>query len=480
MSKKIFMIAVTDKENSLNRKYTESILEFLKRASEFKYDYIIDIHYQLPVQSLHKSINKALTDANHYEGFIVLLDCLEKETYNPNVMFELGAIFYLNKPFVVLSSPREETFPFDINDLNIISIPNEIIQYIKDYPEENTYEHFFKRPTVENERAVVQEFLYKIYAQYNASLEDQYSRETGSTNASIENILQGINDIKAMVSNTAEYIDGEKNAFKALTDAVRHAKNSLRTTRFANESIVKEDTIDSKLDFMDSLYDVSKNLKGNFHRIICNNHPAKWKDIYNILFFGGNGLKVYIRKNDFSIHFEIVVIDKKVAFIHFYQPDRGEAKVGFNQDEEKINSTLKIQGDSICQKLANVFDRLHHRDFLEESPKNPSRTLLGIPTQDNDLEEKYANFGYFMVDNEIPEYYDSSENSKRRSYIIKEFKDAFVNWRIEDPDDKVNMVAGIALIEGTDRFIEEMKNNYRLDNKEFRNAKEQYEKYRNN
>lgn len=42
------------------------------------------------------------------------------------------------------------------------------------------------------------------------------------------------------------------------------------------------------------------------------------------------------------------------------------------------------------------------------------------------------------------------------------------------------MVAGIALIEGTDRFIEEMKNNYRLDNKEFRDAKKQYEKYRNN
>lgn len=29
MSKKIFMIAVTDEENSLNRKYTESILELL-------------------------------------------------------------------------------------------------------------------------------------------------------------------------------------------------------------------------------------------------------------------------------------------------------------------------------------------------------------------------------------------------------------------------------------------------------------------
>lgn len=56
---------------------------------------------------------------------------------------------------------------------------------------------------------------------------------------------------------------------------------------------------------MELLYDLSKELGDEFYRIISNNHPAKLQDIYNILFFGGNEAKVFVRKHDFSIHFEL-------------------------------------------------------------------------------------------------------------------------------------------------------------------------------
>lgn len=478
MSKKIFMIAVTDKEDSLNRKYTESIFELFTRASSFVKEYKIDVHYKLPVHNLRNSLKYVLTSGN-YDGFIVLLDSLEGAVYNPNVMLEFGSIFYSNKPFVVISSHGKEDLPYDMQDINILDIPKEIVEYIKSCHNNplmnvNIYNRFYEEHQVDNEKAKVQQFLENVYNQYNTSLKEHDIERNKIRNITLEDIFQEVADIKNLVSNTAEYIDGEAAAFRALKEAVDHAKFSLRTTRFANESIVKKDSIQAKADFMRSLYDISRKLKSNFYRIICNNNPAKWKDIYNILFHGENGVKVYVRKCNFSIHFELVVIDEKVAFIHFYQTDKRNMNKESENKVETLESTLKIRGTTICEKLSNIFDRLHHRNVQNG---DPSRTLLGIPVCDN-LEDKYKNCGSFELDSSIrPMYID--DGNERREHIINMFKDAFINWEIDD-NDKINMVVGIALIEGTDRFIEEMKNNYRLNNEEFRNAKEQYEKYRNN
>ena len=41
---------------------------------------------------------------------------------------------------------------------------------------------------------------------------------------------------------TAEYISGEREAFEELAREVRKAKHSLRTTRFANQSIIATET----------------------------------------------------------------------------------------------------------------------------------------------------------------------------------------------------------------------------------------------
>lgn len=55
------------------------------------------------------------------------------------------------------------------------------------------------------------------------------------------------------------------------------------------------------------------------------------------------------------------------------------------------------------------------------------------------------------------------------------FKDAFSKWNINDFHDKVIMVSGIALVEGNDRFIQEMKDSYRINENEFKEAKRLYE-----
>ncbi len=477
MADKIFMIGVTDKEGSLNRKYSDGILSLLSTQPPFVDDYTIEIHYRLPGENLHKSLNKALT-GDEYEGFIVLLDCLEGSVCNPNVMFEFGAIYYLNKPFVVISSHSSDYFPFDVNDLRIIDIPVEITEYIISCHKENENKrinmqsYFYTGTEHIKERARINSFLCNVHQQYLTVLDKK--RNEIAEIIDYRNIMQGINEIKKLISNTAEYIDGEGPAFNALQEAVSHAESSLRTSRFANESIVKEESIEEQKSFMKSLYKMSDKLGGKLERIICNNHPVKWNDIYNILFFGGNGAKVYVRKHDYSIHFEIVVIDEKIAFIHFYQADREKKGGKSGKEVEKIKSTLKIQGSSICQKMANIFDRLHHRDFLNTPPVDPSRTLLGIPVQDSEWREECAEYGCFVVGKDIPAYSEYSNNPERRKGIIKMFKDAFLNWNIGD-NDKIIMAAGISLVEGSDRFLEEMKENNRLNNKEFNEARKLYE-----
>ena len=250
--------------------------------------------------------------------------------------------------------------------------------------------------------------------------------------------------ITNFVSNTAEYIDGEAAAFSALSEAVDKAKYSLRTSRFANESIVKEPTREQEA-FMNSLYRASKKLKESAIRIICNNNPCKWQDIYNILFYGGNGSRVYVRKADFSIHFELVIIDESVTFIHFYQQVHSNVSGrGIdNRQIEKLNSTLKIQGSSICQKFARIYDRLHHRDVESGEFLDPSRTLLGIDIDgfDPNQPDTPKELGYFVIDIDRP-----ISISAKHQMIMEMFKRAFATWNL-GAKDKSNMAAGIALLE---------------------------------
>lgn len=475
-TKKLFLIGVTDDSGSKNRIYTDCILDLLSSMEPFSGEYTIEPHYKLPKEDLYLSLDKALR-GEKYEGYIVITDCLEGETWNPNVMYEFGAIRYMNSPYVLITSQPEANLPFDIRPLSTVKVPQTLIDYV-DYcfqnnisPDTNNY---FTEQNIESELLnEIRVFVNKVYEDYKESFKARIGERLGDLGDNSNTLLKEVREIKLLLSNTAEYIDGEKAAFKALQEAVNSAKFSLRTTRFANESIVAQKSTKEQTGFMESLYEKSGILNKNFDRIICNNHPAKWNDIYNILFYGGNSSKVYVRKHTYSIHFELVVIDEEMAFIHFYQTDNERKSGDAHNEVEKLNSTLKIKGRSICQKLANIFDRLHHRDFENEYPSEPSRTLLGLPTKESDWDKKYALYGRFVVDNAVPRYSPYQKNLERRNVIIKMFKDAFQNWIFEDDaEDKINMAAGIALVEGSDKFLNKMKEINRLNDDEYNKAME--------
>ena len=479
------MISVIDKEGSLNRRYANTLLWLLNSHSDFSKKYKIALHNSTDNTDLYKSLDEAI-QKDVYDGYIILLDCIDETNglFNPNVMFEFGAIKNLDKPFAVMAVNRDESkFPFDVRNLNIGFIPNIIKNYIKNnYDSEVTYDvRSWFNQLEETEKTEILDFFSEDYNKFDKLLKKK-EKETKARNdlnkvlvqltESHHDLKNEIQKITNFVSNTAEYIDGEAAAFSSLSEAVKKAQYSLRTSRFANQSIVKDPTREQDA-FMNSLYAVSQKLGEKAVRIICNNNPSKWQDIYNILFYGGKGSRVYVRKADFSIHFEMVVIDELVAFIHFYQQvhanvlDRGAD----NQQIEKLNSTLKIQGSSICQKFAKIYDRLHHRDVENGSLCDPSRTLLGIDIDNyehSDVKEDEKQIGYFVIDN------DKINIAAKHRLIIGKFKDAFETWKI-GARDKINMATGIALLENSKKYIEEVHATGLLSDEEYNRAIQLFE-----
>ena len=479
--KSLFLISVIDNENTLNRYYSDMILGLIKSCPEFTTDYNIKRHDSIPAENLYDSLNEAIK-GSVYEGYLIILDTLDttRGIFNPNVMFEYGAIYNLGKPFASMASAKNapSTWPFDVKSLNTTIIPNIVTDYVIQCAEKKQPPNpqAWLLALDDQPQAEVNAFLLKLKNNYNRSLTlkqeslvyvDRIEGALTALTQSHEHLNIQIQDLVNSFSSTARFIDGEREAFLALTDAIKTAQYSLRTTRFANQSIVQKPTRAQKM-FMEALYDKSKELKSQFTRIICNNHPTKWLDIFDILWLGGKGSRVYVRKNDFSIHFELVVIDNRIAFIHFYQQDNSATG---RSGVEKINSTLRIEGRDTCMSFSKIFDRLHHRDFENDSPTDPSRTLLGL--HPNTTPKPGAgNIGYF----EIPEN-STIEDRHRSQEIIRQFKHAYQNWDIADSD-RVNMSVGISLIEGKPDFLNEMLSEGRLTKEQHETALDLYVKNR--
>lgn len=234
---------------------------------------------------------------------------------------------------------------------------------------------------------------------------------------------------------------------------VRKAKHSLRTTRFANQSIVATEPKPFYDDFMDAIYVASKNVD-ECYRIVCNNNYLKWHDIYEVLRNSDCKMKVFVRKKEYSINFELVIIDEVVAFIHFYQTNRSGDKDNESSNKrydfinQQIKSTLKITGSSVCKELTRIFDRLHHRDFDEKNQASDlSRTLLGVDNIAH-LSDDERKRGYFTL--EGCTFSDDTRGIRRKENIIKEkLRYALNSWDIAEPDFSI-MSNGIESINGND------------------------------
>lgn len=476
--KKIFFIAVTDEENSKNRAYSDFVYEIcyyeINHDSELKE--IIDLgmfkrHDMETSVNIKKSLYEALRNS---DAFIVLLDMYD-DGYNPNVWFELGAISNYDKP-IILIAKEKTAIPFHVNDINVIRIPEAIISKVDFSSNDIIYANIVddilrNRDAMSIKNNFSKNFIKTLKCSLtkgNPFLKWYDSWEIESLGyQSLTNLFEktGIINFFKNPGVRAEFISSERDAFVELIAEVNKATTSLRTTRFANQSIVsgKRKNNDVHNEFMNELYSASRRSLKVCDRIVCNNEPSKWDDILQVLVKSNSKMKVFVRQAEYRTGFELVIIDEKVAFIHFYQIDNhGDTDDNgdkYTHEIEVINSTLKIYGETVCKKLANIFDRLHHIDFDTDS-NNPSRTLLGIPKKEKlTLEE--SNRGFFQLS-----YNESVENDvgverEKTEEAIGLFINALKTWNFENTEDKINMATGICLL---DRHFEDDLKKYFNEN----------------
>lgn len=209
---------------------------------------------------------------------------------------------------------------------------------------------------------------------------------------------------------------------------------------------------------MEALYEASKKDEiEKFDRIVCNNNPLKWKDIYQMLLNGGQETCIYVRQNKYAFGFELVVIDEYVSFIHFYQLSIcGDINSDDSENiptNQVINLTLRIEGKDVGENLANIFDRFSKRDFGKNPSEDPSRTLLGIKETDDENGNKIVqnrDRGCLKVAcMDVANKCLVGNPRKKENAVISYILERFDEWQDGmDIDDKINMAIGIAVITG--------------------------------
>lgn len=446
--KEIFFVAVTDEFDSKNRKYSDSVRTLCQAAiNENRHDgisYVVNRHDMIKNGSnLKYSLFEKIADSN---AFIVLLDQYENG-FNPNVWFELGVISTIPDIKLICIAKYNTPIPFDIgSEVKVVHISKEVLELFETNFKSSTT--FNAANAFNDSEPEVAKFKKDIKIAFDNSDNPftkwyEYSQLKKSYGFdSLTNFLKALRIDELLNEDNARvrYIDGEENAFEELTKAIKAAHHSLRTSRFANQSIVKGQN-DNKAgtahkNFMEALKEASYRIDGLFERIICINSCEKWYDVHTALSeFCPEKSIVYLRKSEFSIKFELVIIDEEVSFIHFYLADDPE---NMKNQPERIRSTLKITGSKISKKLADIFDRLHHRDYNAETRIDLSRTLLGVEEDSNgELLAQNEERGFLKL-HKSNEWYASmpSETIALRTKTddaMREIKKV-LNWKLNDSE----------------------------------------------
>lgn len=423
-------------------------------------------HDMIIADNVRDSVFKSILE---YDTLIFLVDELPIEyeingkkkiqkIYNPNVWFEMGisapqakhiifiTIFDDDLPFYAkhvqkvvfpLEAMRRYWAPTDHNE-NEISFSD---QYTEDmyWKGHSIYDECLKNKKFKLFKDKLVEKLKKAGNPFQRDMEISDLSNTLSR-IGCGSIFELLNVY--IKNTTAEFIPGEKEAFKALTTEVRGTTESLRTTRFANQSIIGtkgRNSIEHKT-FMEVLCEKSSDDSIISDRIICNNHYTKWCDIVEFLLHSNaRKSKLYVVKKDYWIGFELVIIDSRITFIHFYQLS-GSGNISTDGKEHKfehqvINSTLKLTGKDVAKSMEAIFTRLHHCNSTE-----PSRTLLGVPKKKS-LSEKEKNRGIFILTKTV----ESERADELRNLLINSFREWYDSMIDSNPEDCWNMGLGIAI-----------------------------------
>ncbi len=171
---------------------------------------------------------------------------------------------------------------------------------------------------------------------------------------SLERLLKDFGTSSEDERTLAQYIIGENEAFKALTNAVQKSRISAKTTRFSPYSVVgRQNTFFNAINDLMS-HDVHPE---TFERIIAANNSEKFNEIVKLMVNNtGKNFKIYISRIEYS--FEMVVIDDEIVFIHFRKYINLTDGKPTEQPVSLITATLKIEKRIIANEFSAIFDSI--------------------------------------------------------------------------------------------------------------------------
>ncbi len=302
---------------------------------------------------------------------------------NANVFYELAFRHALGKP-VILLSPKDQDIPFDIAGSRAIifdpmdwtsldetrsKLGAQIKSALGDTLEiiQNPISAFM---AVEKVGAIEADPMAQLMVRVNGFLEQLDSR------------LEGIEaHTEEDWRTNAEYIDGQDDAFEALTKATREAKFSVRSSRFFPASIMQRP---------DYLQAIEERVRGSenrppvkeYRRIISLNNAKKKKDvIQHLASFAEKAFTLFLTNHENT--FELVIIDDTDVFIHFAK------------EELVIASTLHLRGRRIAERFTEVFDQLAAREQLAQ--------FDCLKINEENLSEVFAEVDKLFSNAELPE-----------------------------------------------------------------------------
>lgn len=336
--KTCFVICPIGNEGSEVRKHANCLFDHVIEPAcdkfNFKHPVRVD---KLAISGLiTNKIIKNLRDAD-----IVIADITG---HNPNVFYELGIRHALNKHVILIKNEQDKR-PFDIQSLNIIDyvslddpqdlqkLKNELIRHIQ---------------SIINEPEEIDLPWISILGEHS-KLESIFVKKVEEVFGQIKGLKEYLYnsanyDIDEKTRINAQYIDGEDEAFAALTEATERAKKEVRSSRFFPDSVLGNQRYVKAIESRVLGTDGKKPLT-QYYRIVALNNPDKIRDvIHHLNTFQGKSFELHLSK--VSNAFELVTIDDTDVFIHFYK------------EKMVIASTLHIKERSIVLKFKEIYDKM--------------------------------------------------------------------------------------------------------------------------
>ncbi|MBF0270760.1 MAG: hypothetical protein HQL98_01625 [Magnetococcales bacterium] len=299
---------------------------------------------KLIVSKITSSILRSIRDSD----FMVA----DLTNHNPNVFYELAICHAILKPVVLIMEKRSDQggagkIPFDIADDHVIFYDDisqsENMLQLKSRIDEKIDRIISGDFVVENPLSNIFSLGASPSAGDTATFFSNYKNDMISLIKKMDNIESMLLK-KDQSTIDARYIEGQEDAFKALTQATLLANEEVRSSRFFPDSVLSQNEYVTAIRHRVLGRDGRPPLK-KYYRIVSLNNKDKIHDVLtHMADFMGRPFELFLTPEENA--FELVIIDNREAFIHFYRK------------EYVIASTLHIRERIIVEKFKEIYDQL--------------------------------------------------------------------------------------------------------------------------